>query len=394
MFVRLRVLAAVILALTVASVPVTAAVPPPVEISVILSLTGSAAFLGQESADSIRLVEAAQNKRGGIAGHPIHFDIADDQSSPQVALQLFNAILAKKPAVVIGSSLVAACSAIAPLIAKGPVVYCLSAGMHPAAGTYMFAYGINTEELVRVTLEYFRQRGWNRIGAIFPTDASGQDGERGLDTTLAQPPGNSLTLVDREHFNNGDVTVAAQLARLKSARPQAVLAWGTGAPLGMVLHGASDAGLNVPIGISASNLNYKVMKQYAAFLPRDLFITTVPGVAPQAAAPGPLRSAATTYFDDVQSAGIQPDANMVVGWDSAGIVISALQKYGANATAEQIRDYIANLHGYYGAAGQYDFRDGSQRGLTARTSVVVRYDSEKAVFLPVSRIGGALQSPR
>jgi ABC-type branched-subunit amino acid transport system substrate-binding protein len=136
------------------------------------------------------------------------------------------------------------------------------------------------------------------------------------------------------------------------------------------------------------------MKQYAAFLPRDLFITTVPGVAPQAAAPGPLRTAAMTYFDDVKAAGIQPDANMVVGWDSASIVVSALQKFGVNATAEQIRDYLANLHGYYGAAGQYDFRDGSQRGLTARTSVVVRYDPAKATFLPVSRIGGTLQSTR
>ncbi len=363
---------------------------PPYQIGVILSLTGSAAFLGQEEADAIRLVEAATNKAGGVDGRPLQFVIRDDQSSPQIALQLFNTMLSDKPAIVIGSSLVAACSAIAPLLAKGPVVYCLSAGMHPAAKTYMFAYGINTEELVRVTLEYFRERGWKRIAGIFPTDASGQDGEHGLDATLALPQNASLNLVAREHFNNSDVSVAAQLARLKAAAPQAILAWGTGAPLGMVLRNASDLGLDIPIGLSASNLNYKVMKQYASFLPRDLFITTVPGVAPQAAAPGPLRDAAMEYYNTVKAAGLQPDANMVVGWDSANIVVSAIRKFGLSITADQARDYIANLHGYYGAAGQYDFRDGSQRGLTARTSVVVRYDRERGVFLPVSRIGGSL----
>lgn len=129
-------------------------------------------------------------------------------------------------------------------------MYCLSAGMHPGAGTYMFAYGINTEELVRVTIEYFRDRGWTRIGAIFPTDArSGQGGEHGLDATLALPQNASVKLVGREHFSNADVTVAAQLARLKAVAPQAILAWGTGAPMGMVLRGANDAGLG---GRSAS----------------------------------------------------------------------------------------------------------------------------------------------
>jgi ABC-type branched-subunit amino acid transport system substrate-binding protein len=80
---------------------------------------------------------------------------------------------------------------------------------------------------------------------------------------------------------------------------------------------------------------------------------------------------------------------MVIGWDSAQIVLNALRKIGLKATATQIRDYIAGLHSWYGAAGQYDFRDGSQRGLTAKTSVVVRFDAAKGRFVPVSRIGGA-----
>jgi branched-chain amino acid transport system substrate-binding protein len=122
-------------------------------------------------------------------------------------------------------------------------------------------------------------------------------------------------------------------------------------------------------------------------------MTTVPGVAPQTAAEGPLKAAALTYYTTVKAAGRQPDANMVIGWDSATIVVAALRKLGPDASPEALRAYIAGLHGFYGAAGQYDFRDGSQHGLTGNTAVVVRYESAQHVFVPVSRIGGAATAP-
>lgn len=381
----------------VAALAIAAGAPPatrgaettPFEIDAIVSLTGSGAFLGSEQVSAIGLVEADVNRHGGIGHRPVKFVIADDQSSPQIAVQLFNAALQHQPQVIIGSSLVASCSAIAPLLRDGPVVYCFSAGMRPAAGSYMFAYGSSTADLMRVMVRYFRERGWKRIGAIFPTDASGQDGEHALDLALARPENRSLSLVAREHDNTADVSVNAQLTRIKAADPQAVVAWGTGAPLGTVLRGANDVGLNVPFGVSAANLNYKVMKQFAAFLPRDLFMITVPGVAPQAAGPGPLKTAALTFYDAVRATGTQPDANMITSWDPSSIVINALRTLGLHATARQIRDEIAALHGWYGAAGQYDFRDGSQRGLSASTMIVVRFDAGKQAFVPVSGIGGA-----
>src|SRR5579863_7434972 len=75
----------------------------PYVISAILSLTGFAAFLGQGEARTLKVAEAAVNKSGGINGRPIHFAVVDDQSSPQVAVQLFNDIASKN--VVIGPSL-------------------------------------------------------------------------------------------------------------------------------------------------------------------------------------------------------------------------------------------------------------------------------------------------
>ena len=74
-------------ALVLASlVPARAA--EPYDIYVILPLTGFAAYPGQTIAKVIGIVEEEANKQGGIHGRPVHFVIQDDQSSPQVAVQL------------------------------------------------------------------------------------------------------------------------------------------------------------------------------------------------------------------------------------------------------------------------------------------------------------------
>ncbi len=78
------------------------------------------------------------NAEGGIKGRPVHFDIRDDHSSPQVAVQTTQLILAEKPSAIIGSTVVALCAAMEPLMKNGPTQYCLSPAINPAAGSYIF----------------------------------------------------------------------------------------------------------------------------------------------------------------------------------------------------------------------------------------------------------------
>ncbi len=106
--------------------------------SVILPMTGSAAFLGKEESAALGVAETTVNKAGGISGRPIKFAIQDDQSNPTVSLQLATAIIASKAPIMIGSSITASCAAIAPLMKDGPIDVCLSPGLHPAEGSYVF----------------------------------------------------------------------------------------------------------------------------------------------------------------------------------------------------------------------------------------------------------------
>lgn len=142
---------------TVTCLPILAA--DPYVIDVVLPLTGAASFLGKAEQRSIEQAEKLLDKNGGIQNRPVHFVFHDDQSNPQTAVQLATEIVAKNPAVVIGSGLVAMCNAMAPLMRRGPVLYCLSPGIYPAAGGFIFTSSVSTRDLAAAQIRYFRLRG-------------------------------------------------------------------------------------------------------------------------------------------------------------------------------------------------------------------------------------------
>src|ERR1700761_1205095 len=108
------------------------------DIPVVLPLTGNAAFLGQGEKTSLEIQEKVVNQQGGINGTPVHYVFNDDQSSPQVAVQLANQIAAQHRSAILGSALVAMCNAMVPILANGPVLYCFSPGIHPVSGAPVF----------------------------------------------------------------------------------------------------------------------------------------------------------------------------------------------------------------------------------------------------------------
>src|SRR5665213_1714364 len=84
------------------------------------------------------------NQNGGIDGRPLHFTYGDDESQPQVAVQLATEIIAEHPAALMVTGPVANCAAVAPLLSTGPVMWCNSPALHPKPGSYAFASGPDT----------------------------------------------------------------------------------------------------------------------------------------------------------------------------------------------------------------------------------------------------------
>lgn len=390
MNVRLRLALAVAFAVALQLGPVgPARAADPYEINVILSETGPFAFLGSEQALSLQALEALVNREGGIRGQPVHFTIQDDQSQPVVAVQLANAIVAKHVPVLLGSTYVASCLAIAPLVrAAGPMQYCFAPAIHPPAGSYTFSTIASSRDLARALLTYAAARGWTRLATISTTDATGDDVEGQFADCLKAGEYPKITLVAREKFTPGDVSIAAQVARVKALNPNAIVDATVGTPTGTVLRSLKDAGLDVPVLTNPGNLIRAQLNQYASFAPRQLYFAAPRFIAHDVSRNGPVRDAQAEFYATMNAAGIDPDMGHNMAWDATRVVIDALRHVGTNVSAQQLRDYVEGLHGFAGTDGIFDYRDGGQRGVTLTSLVVARWDPVRKTWITVSEPGG------
>lgn len=365
----------------------------PFDIHVVLPLTGSASFLGTSEHKALQQAEKVFAEGEGIGGRPVRFIFHDDQSNPQNAVQLATQIVADKPPVMLGSAVVGMCNAMAPLMQGGPVMYCLSPGLYPAAGGFVFSSSNATRDLVAAQIRYFRMTGMTRLAAITSTDATGQDAQRQIREQLALPENQDVQLVGQANFNPTDVSAAAQIQRLKGTDPQALIAWSTGAAIGTVFKAILDAGLEVPVATTDGNMTYAQMEQYADILPETLYIPSPEWQASDRPVPPEVAAAKRAFFAAFEGTGVRPDAAYSFAWDPALLVVSALQKLGPDATAEQARAYLAGLKGFAGINGVYDFEEIPQRGLDDSNVVVTRWDPGQNNWVIVSQPRGVPLTP-
>ena len=355
------------------------------EINVILPLTGGGAFLGKAQQQALQQLEKATNAEGGIHGQPLKFVFHDDQSSPQVAVQLANQVKAGNPPVILGSALVALCNAMAPLMKEGPLLYCFSPGIHPAEGSFVYSANVSTKELAAALLRYFGAKGWKKIALITSTDASGQDAYKNFKLLFASNDHKDVELVAEAQLNPSDVSAAAQIQRLKGANPDVLVAWSTGGPIGTVFKAIHDAGIELPIATTNGNQTYAQMAQYSAFLPKELYFPS-PDFLKSAppAKPNEVFAAKQAFFKAFEGTDMRPDGSSINAWDPALLLVGALRKLKPDATAEDLRAYFRELKGVAGVDGFYDFKAVPNRGLDESNVVVTRWDAAAQDWVVVS----------
>jgi branched-chain amino acid transport system substrate-binding protein len=362
----------------------------PAEIDVILSLTGPFAFLGNSEAAALKALEPLINKQGGINGQPVHFELYDDQTQPATAVQLANAIIAKKPAVFLGPASLASCLAVAPLVrANGPVMYCLAPTIHPTPGSYVFSGGASSYDQYVDMFTFAAAKGWKRIAFIGTNDATGQDNETQIKDVLGSGKFPAISMVTFQHFSGSDITAGAQMSAIKSAQPDAILAGTVGTSMGTIFRGVKDAGLDtLPMLTNPGNLSHAALGQYTNFLPNDLYFVAQRYIARDVSGKGPVRDAQLAFYGALAAQRIDPDAGHNLPWDPAVITVAALRHVGLAAAPNVLHDYLESLHGIAATNGIYDFRAGDQRGVGLNSLVIAKWVPAKKTWATVSHPGG------
>jgi branched-chain amino acid transport system substrate-binding protein len=365
----------------------------PYEIHVIATLTGISAFVGKYMKLNFEAFEDWVNQTGGVGGRPLRFVFGDGQSQPQIAVQLATEILADHPTALMVTGPVANCAAVVPLLSNGPVMWCNSPALHPKPDSYAFASGPDTYDGVNAVLRYYRMKGLTKIGILNTTDVTGQDADRALAADLKLPENAPIKVVAYEHFNPTDLTVSAQIERIKAGGAQAMIAWVTGSPCATVFKGMIQAGLDIPVAPTAGNQVFQQLEQYQGFLPKQLVMASAlfPPHDGLVTLDPRVEKAQHDMYAIIAKHGLKADNNTADTWDAALITVSGLRQLGADAKPEQLRSWILGRNDFAGVNGIYDFTKYPERGLSHDTSVLITYDAhgpDGPRWQWISKIGG------
>lgn len=216
-----------------------------VNIGVILSLTGPAASLGIPEKNVLTLISKE------VAGEKINLIILDDASDPTKAVMNAKKLTGVDNVdVVIGSSTTAASLAMIDTVfeQKTPTVSLGASaritGPMDEKRHWMFKTIQNEDQMAELTVAQMRKNGVKRFGFIGFADAYGDSWAESM--TKASAAG-GLEITAMERYGRTDVSVASQILKIMSKKPDAIFVAGAGTPAALPQKTLAERGLNVPV---------------------------------------------------------------------------------------------------------------------------------------------------
>jgi branched-chain amino acid transport system substrate-binding protein len=236
-------------------------------------------------------------------------------------------------------------------------------------------------------MNYFKARGFKKIGILNATDATGGDADTILADIIKLPEYAGMSYAGYEHFNLPDLSVAAQISRIKAAGAQAIIAYTTGTQVATVLHGLVDAGLDVPVFTSNGNMSVAQLDGYKSFMPKELLFPGYPALAVDPVGDAGVAQKIAEFRDDMKGGNMTADLLHAIPWDPGFLIVEALKGAPASATPAQLRDALSSVTNWPGALGRYDFKVIPNRGLGLRALVVSKWDPARSTWVVASKTG-------
>jgi branched-chain amino acid transport system substrate-binding protein len=324
----------------------TAAAAAAIVIGHVASITGTEATFGISSDKGIRLLFDEINGKGGIKGRLIKLVTLDDQGKPEEAATATTRLIASDHVTALLGEVASTRSLfMAPKaqLAKVPMVTPSSTNKKvTAVGDYIFRACFIDPFQGYVMAKFAREN--LKLSKIAILKDVRNDYSVGLaqvfDAEFTKMGG---TIVATESFNQGDVDFKAQLAKIKSAAPEAIYEPGYYTDTGLIARQAREAGLTVPLLGGDGWDSDKLYEIGGAALEGSYFSNHY-----SVDDPSPRIQAFVQRYKTIH--GVVPDGLAAQAYDAAGMLADAMQR-AADLTGPAIRDALAATKGYPGVTG-------------------------------------------
>jgi branched-chain amino acid transport system substrate-binding protein len=220
----------------------------PYKIGGVFSITGASSFLGDPEKKSMEMAIEQINARGGIDGHQLEAVIYDDEGDPTKAVLSATKLISKDNVIaIVGPSLTPTTLPIVSIVEKGkvPLISC-AAGIKITEPVNPWVFKTAQSDVLAVSAIYrhMQKKSLKKLSIMTVENAFGESGKEQL---TAQAAKFGMELAQTETFGAKDTDMTAQLTKIRSAEPQAVVCWGTNPGPAVIARNVQQMNMRMPL---------------------------------------------------------------------------------------------------------------------------------------------------
>ena len=352
---------------------VSAAAQAQIKLGAILSISGPAAAMGVGYKGAFDFFPSE------IAGQKVEYVIRDDATDANTAFTIAQKMISDDHVdAFIGPSLTASDAAVAPLAnqAHVPMIAMAPYEYDPTKQTYTFNDAQPLPLMVSAVFKYMQQHDVKSVGYIGFSEGWGDQVLAG--TKIAAQDDGMKILAD-ERYARTDTSVEAQVLKLISVHPQAIMMGNSATPAALPVVALRHLGYKGGIYGNHGIVSPAFIKVGGAAVNGVIADTSPLVVYEQLPDSNPIKPVATAFMKEYAAKFGAQSVNPFAGYSYDAMLllknaIPAALKAGKPGTEEfrvALRDALEKTHDLVGLSGIYDMTPTNHNGQDARAAVLV-----------------------
>jgi branched-chain amino acid transport system substrate-binding protein len=348
----------------------------PLRMGSVLSVTGPAAFLGEDMKAGLQLAVDEINQAGGISGRKVEWTFYDAESQTQKAISETRRLISQDRVefIVSGGNMSGIALAMAPITEAAKIPFISSEGalaiVTPVKERqWVFKSTVDDEDVLERIADYFEKKKIKKVALIADTSGFGQGAvaqmhkvgpRRGLDVMY-------------ESFGPGDTDMLPQLTRIRDSGVDAIVCW-TVTPAGVVfLKQALQLGLDKRTLIHSYGFVSAHYMNLAGDAAKPLLLASLKlPVGDQLPDSDPLKAGILRLFQSYKARfNRQASLYAAESYDAAMLAKLALDNVGGDPA--KLPEGLEKIHNYAGISGVFNFSPERHSGLSKKDIVLVNW---------------------
>lgn len=300
-----------------------AALDGEIKVGVVAPISGSMAMVGDTNIKGVRLAAKQINEAGGINGKKITLVEADDQGDPKSAVSAANKVIFNDGVVGIIGTTNSSCTLAMMDVTESnqiPTITPNSSGISitDPSNSYIARLQASDTQMARAITEYaVKDLGYTKVAIMYQNDDLGSGGKIVAEEVLKE---NGLEAVAVEAFEPSATDMNAQLTKIKTFEPEAIIMWTMYTPAAAIAKQVQQLGMDVDLMGGGGLTNAKL---YELGGDASVGILNTQTFFPDKTKASP---AAVAFIEAYEAEyGVMPDSNAAMAYDSMIVMAEGLK---------------------------------------------------------------------